>query len=108
MGLCADRQAGHSTAVSDHLRQLRKEEPDHHDKSRVFKMGLDLHRRPDGRGDDRPAGPPWAHPAVRGRELPNETRPLAAKALRIIPAIIMGKMDDFFGDFRLTKYIHTM
>lgn len=56
MGIRADRQARRAAAVPDHLRQLRKEEPDHHDKHGVFEMGIDLHRRPDGRSDDRPPG----------------------------------------------------
>ena len=39
VGLRADRQAGRAAAVSDHLRQLRKEEPDHHHEPGVHRWG---------------------------------------------------------------------
>jgi hypothetical protein len=103
MGIRADRQARRTTAVPDHLRQLRKEEPRHHDEHGVFEMGIDLPRRPDGRGDDRPPGPPWAHPAVRGRELSDETRPHAAKTLGKSTRGLMGIFRRFFWVFSLDK-----
>src|SRR4030042_3434046 len=66
-------------------------------------MGVDLHRRPDGRGDDRPLGPPRAHPAVRGRKLPDEARPHAAKALGKNTRGLMGILGRFFRVFSLDK-----
>jgi len=56
---------------------------------------------PDGRGDDRPTGPPWAHPAVRGRKLPDEECPHAAKTLGKNTRGLMGIFRRFFRVFSL-------